>query len=261
MYQRKPRFSSVGGSTISLPGETVSRAWQMAHVSRKANRSIECRFQAIIAEYYIGPCPELCKVAVVATPKRSARWKFSNLLAEAFDQTGGLDMPTELPFRTVPGGPIGKGYGGTPSNLPRFHEGLLLGLHLWAMTPFGRSRAGPARNRAWGVTGMMGGSLRAIIAPNMPLAAGSRLGPYEIVAPIGAGGMGEVYKARDTRLDRTVAVKVLKDEFSGRFEREARAIAALNHPNICQLYDVGPSYLVMEFIEGETVAAQLKTRP
>jgi serine/threonine-protein kinase len=95
----------------------------------------------------------------------------------------------------------------------------------------------------------------------MPLAAGSRLGPYEIVAPIGAGGMGEVYKARDTRLDRTVAVKVLKDEFSGRFEREARAIAALNHPNICQLYDVGPSYLVMEFIEGETVAAQLKTRP
>jgi serine/threonine protein kinase len=95
----------------------------------------------------------------------------------------------------------------------------------------------------------------------MPLAAGSRLGPCEIVAPIGAGGMGEVYKARDTRLDRIVAIKVLKDEFSGRFEREARAIAALNHPNICQLYDVGPSYLVMEFIEGETVAAQLKTRP
>ena len=104
-------------------------------------------------------------------------------------------------------------------------------------------------------------SLRAIIAAYMPLAAGSRLGPYEIVAPIGAGGMGEVYKARDTRLDRTVAVKVLKDEFAGRFEREARAIAALNHPNICQLYDVGPSYLVMEFIEGETVGDQLKARP
>ena len=69
----------------------------------------------------------------------------------------------------------------------------------------------------------------------MSLASGSRLGPYEILAPLGAGGMGEVFKARDTRLDRIVAVKVSKEEFSQRFEREARAIAALNHSNICQL--------------------------
>src|SRR3989454_3602520 len=80
---------------------------------------------------------------------------------------------------------------------------------------------------------------------------GDRLGPYEIVAPIGAGGMGEVYRARDTRLDRTVAIKVAKEDFTERFEREARAIAALNHPNICSLYDVGPNYLVMEYLAGE----------
>src|ERR1700733_12887044 len=84
----------------------------------------------------------------------------------------------------------------------------------------------------------------------MPLTQGTRLGPYEILAPLGAGGMGEVYKARDTRLDRIVAIKVSKENFSERFEREARAVAALNHPHICQLYDVGPDYLVMEFIEG-----------
>ena len=88
----------------------------------------------------------------------------------------------------------------------------------------------------------------------MPLAPGTRLGPYEIAAPVGAGGMGEVYRARDTRLDRTVAIKVSHQNFSERFEREARAIAALNHPNICQLYDVGPNYLVMEFVEGSPVA-------
>jgi len=80
----------------------------------------------------------------------------------------------------------------------------------------------------------------------MPLSPGTRLGPYEIAAPVGAGGMGEVYRARDTRLDRAVAIKVSHENFSERFEREARAIAALNHPNICQLYDVGPNYLVME---------------
>jgi eukaryotic-like serine/threonine-protein kinase len=84
----------------------------------------------------------------------------------------------------------------------------------------------------------------------MPLTAGTKLGPYEILAPIGAGGMGEVYRARDTRLDRTVAIKVSTEAFSDRFEREARSIAALNHPHICQLYDVGPNYLVMELIEG-----------
>src|SRR6202158_1298679 len=91
----------------------------------------------------------------------------------------------------------------------------------------------------------------------MPLQSGDKLGPYEILAPIGAGGMGEVYKARDTRLDRIVAIKVSKTEFNERFEREARAIAALNHPNICQLYDVGPNYLVMEYIEGTPLKGPL----
>ena len=84
----------------------------------------------------------------------------------------------------------------------------------------------------------------------MPLQSGLRLGPYEIVASLGAGGMGEVYKARDIRLGREVAIKIAAEQFSERFEREARAIAALNHPNICQLYDVGPNYLVMELVEG-----------
>lgn len=91
----------------------------------------------------------------------------------------------------------------------------------------------------------------------MQLTAGTRLGPYEIVAPIGAGGMGEVYKARDSRLDRIVAVKVSKEQFSERFDREARAVAALNHPGICTLYDVGPNYLVMEFIEGAPMKTPL----
>jgi serine/threonine protein kinase len=91
----------------------------------------------------------------------------------------------------------------------------------------------------------------------MPLSVGDKLGPYEILAPIGAGGMGEVYKARDTRLNRIVAVKVSKDQFSERFEQEARAVAALNHPNICHLYDVGPNYLVMEFVEGAPLKGPL----
>src|SRR5499425_1653406 len=85
----------------------------------------------------------------------------------------------------------------------------------------------------------------------LALSTGTRLGPYEILAPLGAGGMGDVYKARDARLERIVAVKVSNAQFSERFEREARAIAALNHPNICTLYDVGPNYLVMEYIEGQ----------
>ena len=92
----------------------------------------------------------------------------------------------------------------------------------------------------------------------MPLSVGERLGPYEILAPIGAGGMGEVYKARDTRLDRTVAIKVSQERFSDRFEREARAVAALNHPNICTLHDVGPNYLVMEFVEGSPLKGPLR---
>jgi|HubBroStandDraft_6_1064221.scaffolds.fasta_scaffold60881_1 serine/threonine protein kinase len=89
----------------------------------------------------------------------------------------------------------------------------------------------------------------------MALSVGEKLGPYEILAPIGAGGMGEVYKARDTRLDRIVAIKVSMTEFSERFEREARAIASLNHSHICQLYDVGPNYLVMEFVDGAPITA------
>src|SRR5580658_3618327 len=87
----------------------------------------------------------------------------------------------------------------------------------------------------------------------MPLCAGDRLGPYEILAPIGAGGMGEVYRARDPRLNRDVAIKVSSAQFSDRFEREAQVIAALNHPNICQIYDVGPNYLVMELIDGSAL--------
>src|SRR5579863_5928013 len=88
----------------------------------------------------------------------------------------------------------------------------------------------------------------------MPLAAGTKIGPYEIVSAIGKGGMGEVWKARDTRLDRTVAIKFCAAEFSERFGREAKAIATLNHPNICQIYDVGPDYIVMEYVEGAPVA-------
>jgi hypothetical protein len=90
----------------------------------------------------------------------------------------------------------------------------------------------------------------------MPLVSGTRLGPYEILAPIGAGGMGEVYKARDSRLERTVAIKVSKEQFSERFAREARSIAALNHPHICMLHDVGPNYLVMEYIEGRRASTR-----
>jgi serine/threonine protein kinase len=91
----------------------------------------------------------------------------------------------------------------------------------------------------------------------MSFGAGERLGPYEILAFVGAGGMGEVWKARDTRLDRVVAVKRLKGEYSARFEHEARAIAALNHPHICQIHDVGPDYLVLEYVEGEPLCGPL----
>ena len=97
----------------------------------------------------------------------------------------------------------------------------------------------------------------------MPLSAGTRLGPYEILAPIGAGGMGEVYRARDTKLERDVAIKVLPQALAqdperlARFEREAKVLAALNHPNIAQIYGLEQRALVMELVEGETL--NLKT--
>src|SRR5579872_473416 len=101
----------------------------------------------------------------------------------------------------------------------------------------------------------------------MALISGSTLGPYEIVSALGAGGMGEVYRARDTRLERTVAIKVLPSEFSRhaelrkRLEREARTLSSLTHPHICSLYDVGQQngtdFLVMEYLEGETLAHRL----
>jgi serine/threonine protein kinase len=104
-------------------------------------------------------------------------------------------------------------------------------------------------------------------AQRMGLTSGIKLGPYEIASPLGAGGMGEVYRARDTRLDRTVAVKILPAHLSEspearqRFDREARAISSLSHPNICHLYDIGQhegiSYLVMEYLEGETLGERL----
>ena len=102
----------------------------------------------------------------------------------------------------------------------------------------------------------------------MPLQAGTSLGPYQILSPLGAGGMGEVYKATDTRLDRTVAIKVLPEHVANdpdlkqRFEREARTVAALNHPHICTLYDIGKEgeidFLVMEYLDGQTLAQRLE---
>jgi len=93
------------------------------------------------------------------------------------------------------------------------------------------------------------------------LLTGSCLGPYEIIALIGAGGMGEVYRARDPRLRREVAIKVASTGVNERSTREARAVAALNHPNICHVYDVGQDYLVMELVEGPTLAQRLQSGP
>src|ERR1700751_3960227 len=91
----------------------------------------------------------------------------------------------------------------------------------------------------------------------MPLSFGDKLGPYEILASIGAAGMGHVYRAHDSRLNRDVAIKVSAARFSERFEREAKAIAALNHSNICQVYDIGPNFVVMELIEGTPLKCPL----
>ena len=95
----------------------------------------------------------------------------------------------------------------------------------------------------------------------MAFDAGAKLGPYEIVEAIGKGGMGEVYRARDPRMGREVAIKVSAERFNERFSREVRAVAALNHPNICTLHDVGPDYLVLELIEGPTLAERIKKGP
>ncbi|MBI3209714.1 MAG: serine/threonine protein kinase, partial [Candidatus Solibacter usitatus] len=92
----------------------------------------------------------------------------------------------------------------------------------------------------------------------MTLTPGTTLGPYEILSLLGEGGMGSVYKARDPRLGRFVAIKVAREQFNERFDREARAVAALNHNNICTLYDIGPNYLVMEYIEGPTLAMRIR---
>src|SRR5690349_1434168 len=91
----------------------------------------------------------------------------------------------------------------------------------------------------------------------MTLEPGATIGPYQIVARLGAGGMGEVWKAHDTRLHRDVAIKTSREQFNSRFEREVRAAAALNHPNICHLYDVGPDYIVMELVEGRDLRGPL----
>ena len=93
----------------------------------------------------------------------------------------------------------------------------------------------------------------------MTLASGDKLGPYEIVKPIGKGGMGEVFRARDTRLNRDVAITVSEQRFGERFECEARVIFSLNHPNICTLYDVGDNYLVMELVEGQTLSDRISS--
>src|SRR5258708_29534977 len=115
----------------------------------------------------------------------------------------------------------------------------------------------------WRVFQSLSASVRRPVVPDPiknTMAAwttGHPLGPYVLLAASGAGGMGEVWKARDTRLDRIVAVKRLKGPYSARFEQEARAIAALNHPHICQIHDIGPDYLVLEYVEGQPLKGPL----
>src|ERR1700720_774691 len=114
------------------------------------------------------------------------------------------------------------------------------------------SGAIPLDRPAWEGASSLLGSTVAVLTP------GTQLGPYKIEGPLGSGGMGDVFRATDTRLGRSVAIKTSQEQFSARFDREARSISSLNHPNICTLYDVGPNYLVMELVVGETIAARLK---
>ena len=114
------------------------------------------------------------------------------------------------------------------------------------------SGATPLNQPAWEGAASLLGSTVTVLTP------GTQLGPYKIEGPLAAGGMGEVFRGVDTRLGRAVAIKTSQEKFSARFDREARAISSLNHPNICTLHDVGPNYLVMELCEGETLAARLK---
>ena len=152
-------------------------------------------------------------------------------------------------------------YGASTDAVPR----ITVEISPWHSQPWNRSASGRIVGRP------PTGSSAYNSQPRMGLAAGTKLGPYEIQSPLGAGGMGEVYRARDVRLDRTVAIKILKDreaqkaDAKERFEREARTISSLNHPNICHLYDVGEqdgvSYLVMEFLDGQTLADRLYRGP
>lgn len=114
---------------------------------------------------------------------------------------------------------------------------------------------GPIDRPAWDGAGLLESE------PDVLLAEGTNLGPYRITGLLGAGGMGQVYRADDSRLGRSVAIKISRNRFSERFEREARAIAALNHPNICTVHDVGPNYLVMELVQGPTLADRIKKGP
>jgi serine/threonine protein kinase len=114
------------------------------------------------------------------------------------------------------------------------------------------SGAAPLDHPAWEAASSLLGSTITVVTP------GTQLGPYKIEGPLGSGGMGEVFRAIDTRLGRAVAIKISRTQFSAHFEREARAISSLNHPHICTLYDIGPNYLVMELCEGETLAERLK---
>lgn len=112
---------------------------------------------------------------------------------------------------------------------------------------------GPLDRPAWATAGSL--------LSDQPLKPGTALGPYEINGVLGQGGMGRVYSARDNRLGRPVAIKIATGDFGPRFRQEARAVAALNHPNICTLHDVGPNYLMMELVDGDTLADRIRQGP